>query len=509
MSKIWVLALPVLLSNLLQTLVTVIDTYMVGQLGPVSIAAVGMGNTIRILLLILFLSVSGGAMSLVAQARGGRDKKRMSRITRQSIVSGLMLSGLIMLVGYFGAGPMMEFVDQGDNDEAVHLGTVYLEVLFLGSPFLVLNLIVNRLMQGAGDTMTPLILTAVMVFLNVVFNYIFIFGWGTIPAYGVVGAAYGTLAARGLSTVAAIFIFHSGKNVIHILPGSWLPDWSLIKDILSIGVPSGIQGVFRHSATLMVIFLLTATELGTFGAAALTIGYQVASLATMPVVGLNVASTSLVGRALGKWQIEEANYIGRLMIVLGVLLMLILVIPMIVFAEEIILIFDPSAHPAVLKGSLGYFHTNLIFLPVTAASIILTGALRGTGHTTPAMISTLIGRNACTILFAWLFAFPMEMGSIGVWWGIVVGRLIDVCYMLYTWAAKKWIKVALEKSEVYRKHLKELPNQVREQFLEEVRAPQMAIPHTLEVVGEAGVLYRRPDQELEVIFEGGEYRESP
>ncbi|MEL6252462.1 MAG: MATE family efflux transporter [Bacteroidota bacterium] len=507
MSKIWVLALPVLLSNLLQTLVTVIDTYMVGQLGPVSIAAVGMGNTIRILLLILFLAVSGGAMSLVAQARGGRDKKRMSRITRQSIVSGLMLSALILVIGYLGAGPMMEFVDQGDNEEAVNLGTLYLEVLFLGSPFLVLNLIVNRLMQGAGDTMTPLILTAVMVFLNVVFNYIFIFGWGSIPAFGVVGAAYGTLVARGLSTIAAIIIFHSGKNVIHILPGSWLPDWSLIKDILSIGVPSGIQGVFRHSATLMVIFLLTATELGTFGAASLTIGYQVASLATMPVVGLNVASTSLVGRALGKWQIEEANYIGKLMIVLGVILMLILVLPMIVFAEEIILIFDPSAHPAVLKGSLGYFHTNLIFLPVTAASIILTGALRGTGHTTPAMISTLIGRNACTILFAWLFAFPMEMGSIGVWWGIVVGRLIDVCYMLYTWAAKKWIKVALEKSEVYRRHLKELPKQVREQFLDEVRAPQMAIPHTLEVVGEAGVLYQRPDQELEVIFEGENYRE--
>ncbi|MEM6805492.1 MAG: MATE family efflux transporter, partial [Bacteroidota bacterium] len=496
MSRIWVLAFPVLLSNLLQTLVTVIDTFMVGQLGPVSIAAVGMGNTIRMLLLILFLSVSGGAMSLVAQARGGRDKGRISRITRQSLISGLMLSALIMLIGGLGAGPMMEFIDQGDNEEAVALGTLYLQVLFLGAPFLVLNLIVNRLMQGAGDTMTPLILTSVMVMLNVGFNYVFIFGWGIIPAYGVVGAAYGTLTARGLSMVVGIFIFHSGKNVIHILAGSWLPDWRLIKDILNIGVPSGIQGVFRHSATLMVIFFLTATELGTFGAAALTIGYQVASLATMPVVGLNVASTSLVGRALGKWQIDEANYIGKLMMVLGVLLMLILVIPMILFAEEIILLFDPSAHPAVLKGSLGYFHTNLIFLPVTAASIILTGALRGTGHTTPAMISTLIGRNASTIFFAWLLAFPLEMGSIGVWWGIVVGRLVDVCYMMYTWSAKKWIRVALEKSEVYRKHLKGLSSELREQFLEEIRAPQMAIPHTLEVVGESGVIYQRPEQEL-------------
>lgn len=479
---------------------------MVGQISPVAIAAVGMGNNIRMLLLILFLSVSGGAMSLVAQARGGRDKERISKITRQSIVSGLMLSLVIMVLGGILAGPILAFTDQGDSEEAVRLGTEYLQILFLGSPFLVLNLIVNRLMQGAGDTMTPLLLTFGTVILNVIFNYLFIFGWAFIPAYGVVGAAIGTLAARGLSMFIALYIFQTGKNVIHILPGSWLPDWKLIKDILAIGIPSGIQGVFRHGATLMVIFLLTATELGTFGAAALTIGYQVESLATMPVVGLNVASTSLVGQALGKWQTQAANYQGTLMIFLGVILMGILVIPIIVFAEEIILLFDPSAHPLVLKGTLSYFHTNTFFLPVTAASIILTGALRGTGHTTPAMISTLIGRNASTLFFAWLLAFHFDMGSIGVWYGVVIGRIVDVCYMLYTWRAKKWIKVALKKTDIFRQHLQFLPKNLQEQFLQDIRNPQMAIPQTLELVKEGQVLYRSPDRELVVVFDKDSYR---
>lgn len=504
--KIGVLALPVLLSNLLQTSVTVIDTFMVGQLSPISIAAVGMGNNIRMLLLILFLSVSGGAMSLVAQARGGRDKKRISQITRQSIVSGLMLSVCIMILGGFLAGPILAFTDQGDSEEAVRLGTAYLQLLFIGSPFLVLNLIVNRLMQGAGDTLTPLILTAGTVILNVIFNYIFIYGWAFIPAFGVVGAAIGTLAARGLSMFIALYIFHTGKNIIHILPGTWKPNWRLIKDILAIGVPSGVQGVFRHGATLMVIFLLTATELGTLGAAALTIGYQVESLATMPVVGLNVACTSLVGQALGKWQTQAANYQGTLMIFLGVMLMSILIIPIIVFAEEIILLFDPSANALVMKGTLSYFHTNTFFLPVTAASIILTGALRGTGHTTPAMISTLIGRNVSTLFFAWLLAFQFEMGSIGVWYGVVIGRLVDACYMLYTWRAKKWIKVALRKTDLFRQHLKHLSKNLQEKYLEEVREPQMAIPQTLEIVEGNQVLYKSPEREYVVVFEKESFR---
>ena len=97
---IWRLSIPVLLTNLLLTSVTVIDTYMVGRLGPLAIAAVGMGNTLRLMLLIAVLSVSGGAMSLIAQAKGARDETRMSLVTRQGIVSGLLLSIFLAALGY-------------------------------------------------------------------------------------------------------------------------------------------------------------------------------------------------------------------------------------------------------------------------------------------------------------------------------------------------------------------------------------------------------------------------
>ncbi|MBX2874315.1 MAG: MATE family efflux transporter [Saprospiraceae bacterium] len=497
---IWRLSIPVLLTNLLQTSVTVIDTIMVGRLGPLAIAAVGMGNTLRLMLLIAVLSVSGGAMSLIAQAKGARDETRMSLVTRQGIVSGLLLSIFLTVLGFAVAPSLLSAMENGGQEEVIELSYQYLTIIFIGTPFLTLNIIMDRLMQGAGDTFTPLLLTIGTVVLNIVFNYCFIFGWWIIPAYGLVGAAIGTVLARVIVVIIGFAIFYSGRNVIKILSGSWWPSWPLIKDILAIGVPSGIQGWLRHAGGLVAIGIVTATELGTYGAAVLTIGWQVESLAAQPVVGLNVAGTSLVGQALGRWQTQEAYDQGNIMIVLGILVMGILVTPMILFAEEIILLFDPTAHPTVLEGGLSYFRVNTIFLPVTAVAILITGTLRGAGDTRPAMISTLIGRNLLTIISAWVLAIYMGFGAIGVWYGMAFGRVVDGIYMWWAWRARKWVKVALEKTTVFRTHLKNLPAEEIDRYLREVRSVYMALPNTIEVVSDQGVEYRSPRKTVIVAF---------
>ncbi|NRB53432.1 MAG: MATE family efflux transporter [Saprospiraceae bacterium] len=497
---IWRLSIPVLLTNLLQTSVTVIDTYMVGRLGPLAIAAVGMGNTLRLMLLIAVLSVSGGAMSLIAQAKGARDETRMSLVTRQGIVSGLLLSIFLAGLGFAVAPWLLSAMENGGQEGVIELSYQYLTIIFIGTPFLTLNIIMDRLMQGAGDTFTPLLLTIGTVILNVVFNYCFIFGWWIIPAYGLVGAAIGTVLARVIVVIIGFTIFYSGRNVIKILSGTWWPDWPLIKDILAIGVPSGIQGWLRHAGGLVAIGIVTATELGTYGAAVLTIGWQVESLAAQPVVGLNVAGTSLVGQALGRWQTQQAYYQGNIMIVLGIVVMGILVTPMILFAEEIILLFDPTAHPKVLEGGLSYFRVNTIFLPITAIAILITGTLRGAGDTRPAMISTLIGRNLLTIISAWILAIPMGYGAIGVWYGMAFGRVVDGIYMWWVWRARKWVQVALEKTAVFRTHLQRLPPEEVQRYLKEVRAVYMAVPNTLELVSDQRVEYRSPGQTVRVHF---------
>ena len=507
LKNIWLLSFPVILTNFLQTSITIIDMLMIGRLGPIPIAAAGMGNTIRLVVLISILSVSGGAMSLMAQAKGSRDPHRMSFVTRQSLVASVMLSVLIAIVGILVTIPLLNFMDSGNNPEVVELGSWYLYVTFLASPFIILNFTTNRLMQGAGDMKTPLILTIVLVILNIAFNYVFIFGYGPIPAFGIVGAAIGMLIARGIIAITGIAIFYSGKNVVKILAGTYQPHYQMIKDILSIGVPSGIQGIFRHGSFVIVMSILTATSLGTLGAAALSICFQIESLATTICIGLNITATAMIGQQLGKWQPKEAYRRGNFLLIISFLVMAILITPIIIWSKDLILLFDPSANETILEGGISYLNTNTLFLPITAISMLLTGALRGAGDTKPPMISTILFRNVTTIIFAYVFVFHFDMSYLGVWYGIIIGRITDAIYMWFVWRAQNWKLVALKKTDIYRTHLKSLSREVIIKFLKQFRTPQMAVAKTLEVMTPEGVRYIRPDAEIEIEFKNGSFSE--
>lgn len=500
LKKIWLLSLPVTITNLLQTSITIIDTLMIGRLGPIPIAAVGMSNTVRIVVLITMLSVSGGAMSLMAQAKGSRDPKRMSFVTRQSILAGLMLSVVIAIVGILLTPVLLSFMNSGNNPEVVELGTWYLYVTFLATPFIVLNFSTNRLMQGAGDMKTPLVLTIILIALNVLFNYIFIFGYGPVPAFGIVGAAIGMMIARAIISIIQLLIFYSGKNTVKILEGTWRPNKIMIKDILNIGVPSGVAGIFRHGSVIIVMSIVTATTLGTLGAASLAVCIQIESIAATIGVGLNITATALVGQQLGKWQPDEAYRIGKMMTYICFTVMVILVIPMIIWSEELILLFDPSANADILTGGISYLHSNTYFLPVSAFAILLTGALRGAGDTKPPMVSTIVGRNLITISLAYLFVFQFNWDYMGLWYAIIIGRFVDAIYLWFVWRAKNWRLVALQKTEIYRTHLKDLSRENIIAFLHQFRTPQMALSKTLEVVTSSGVKYVRPDSTVEVAF---------
>ena len=507
LKDVWRLALPVVLTNLLQSLVDVVDVFMVGRLGPIAIAAVGMSTAVRFLILVMVLSVSAGAMTLIAQAKGARDPEQMSFVTRQAISAGVLLSLILTVAGYSLARPLLNLANSGGDPEAVVLGTAYLQIIFLGIPFLVLNIVFNRLMQGAGDTVTPLYLTGGLNILNIAFNYTFMFGLGPLPAFGLSGAAMGTVLARAIGIVIGFWIIYSGRNVVKILPGgSYRPDWRLIGDIFSIGLPSGIQGLFRNGSRLFVIGILTSTEIGSYGAAALAIGFQVESLAFMPVLGINVAATSLVGQALGSWQTLAARQRGNMALYLGVVVMVLLASPIVIFAPAIIKLFDPSAHPILAQAGTAYLRINTVALPITAVAMVANGALRGAGDSVPGMISTMLNKALLTVALAYLFAFPLGWGSTGVWLALVVGTVLDGLYMGLRWRGSAWYRVALHKTAIYRQHLRHLPEETQQRYLQDIRTPLMADPSAREYIEPDRVIYTLADREVQVQFEGSGYQ---
>ena len=500
--EVWRIALPVIFTFLLQNLVQVVDIFMAGRLGPIEVAAVGMSNTVRILIFLGILAVTAGSMALAAQAKGARDPAQLSFVTRQTLSLTVIMAIILGTVGWFVAEPLLTFLNSGGDPLAVTVGTRYLQILFLGMLFLIGNFAINSLMQGAGDTVTPLYLSAFVVVLNIGFNYLFIFGLGPIPAYGVPGIALGTIAARFVGAVVGVYILYSGKNVIKILPGTYRPNWPMFRDILSIGIPSGLQGIVRNGAQLLVVRIVTSTAAGTFGAAALAIGLQVEAFAFMPGIAISIASTTLVGQALGAWQTEDARRKGYVAMILAMTIMGITAIPIFIFAPQIVRLFEPSANPVVLAAGTSYIRINILIQPVLAIAMVLNGALRGAGDTRPGLIGTLLGRWLLVVPLAYLLALRLDFGVNGVWWALVAGTTFQAIYIFFRWRSKGWLEVALHKTEIYRRHLYHLSPTVTEHFLNTVRAPVMALDEATEHVSDTGVSYHLEEgEEVQVAFE--------
>ena len=274
-----------------------------------------------------------------------------------------------------------------------------------------------------------------------------------------------------------------------ILPGSYMPDLSMFRDILAIGIPSGLQGVARNAAQLFVMRIVTSTAAGTYGAAALAIGLQVESFAFMPGIALSVAATSLVGQSLGAWQLGDARLRGNLALLLGALVMSGMAVPLFIFAPQLVVLFEPSAHPTVVSAGASYIRINALFQPVLAVAMVVNGALRGAGDTRPGLVGTIIGRWLVVVPLAYVLAIVLGFGVQGVWWSLVVGTSVQALYVFVRWRSRMWVDVALHKTKLYRDVLQPLPEAVQWRYLNEVRAPLMASPDATEHVGEGGVRY--------------------
>ncbi|MDA0700318.1 MAG: MATE family efflux transporter, partial [bacterium] len=172
------LALPVVVANLLQTLVNVVDVFMAGRLGPLAVASVGMANSVRMLILVVVMAVTAGAMAMAAQARGARDPDALQDVTRQTLRLSLWLSVGLTALGVPLDRPLMTFLNGGGPLEVADAGSTYLVILFFGTALLVAQVALTSLMQGAGDTVTPLWIAGATNAANVLFNWLFMFGPG-------------------------------------------------------------------------------------------------------------------------------------------------------------------------------------------------------------------------------------------------------------------------------------------------------------------------------------------
>lgn len=432
------LAWPIIGENLLETLLGIVDTWLVAGLGMAAIAGVGAGQQLMMFLLAALSALSVGTSILVAQAVGAKNLERAGSLARQSLVWSGVFSVPLAILGVTLAHQIIRVF--GNEPEVARIGAGYFQVT-MGTVVVVIALIIGGgVLRGAGDSRTPMKVTAVANVVNAILAYGLIYGkWG-LPQMGAVGSAWATFLARALALALMLRVLWVGRNGVRISGlGSWRPDWTLARQVLTLGLPFALEQILNSTAFLFMTILVA--HLGTDTFAAQRISMTALSFSFMPGIGFSIAASALVGQSVGAKRLHEGAVAARVATISAVIWMGAIGLVLLCFAEPIMRLFVSDAN-VVRIGAAG-LRVVALLQPFWAVGMVQAGSLRGTGDTRfPMMVSTTGVWTAVGL--AWL-GIHLVGGGLAMVWGAFL--LTSPCTAAIVWRRFQHRVKSLEKQD--------------------------------------------------------------
>ncbi len=433
------MAWPVVSRMFLQSVVGMVDIMMVGRIGPSAIAAVSIGNRLMFILIGALQALAVGSTALVAQYIGAGRKQDADRVIWQALLGAFLLAVVLCSAG-FAAAPwairqmlsLMETVDVWVMENA----TLYLRIVFISMIFGLPQIIINALLQGGGDMKTPLYIMVFSNIVNVVGNYVLIFGVGPFPEMGVAGAAVATGGARVVGAVIGFIVLVRGtKNIkLELKTLSFVPDMVVLKKILAIGIPASVEQLIRQSS--MVVYSFLVASLGTMALAANEIVMNAQSISFMPGFGFGIAATTLVGQNIGARRPELAARYGVETTKLAALLMGSAGVIFLVWPQLFVNLY--TTDPEVASAASGALRIVALIQPLFAAVLVLSGGLRGAGDTKWVMYATTIGNYGVRMGLSFLAAFYFNLGLMGFWLAVAADMATRAVVIIYRYRSGGW-----------------------------------------------------------------------
>jgi multidrug resistance protein, MATE family len=444
------IAIPVVLAELGWMAMGVVDTIMVGPLGPQAISAAGVGNSMHLAFSIFGMGVLLGLDTLVSQAYGARNIRECHRLFFDglSLAAVMALPIMALLVGVWFAIPSLGF-----HEAVKPLLESYFGILILSTPFLLAYATCRRYLQGMHAVTAVMIALVTANLVNAAANWVLIYGRLGFPALGIAGAAWATLLSRvymlGVLLVAVWWVDrkrtreagadqHSGLSAVASAKAEslWHVDWRFdttrLRRLLALGVPAASQ----YTAEVGVFALATALSgmLDPISSASHQIALNMAGVAFMIPLGMGSAGAVRVGHAIGAGDRPRASAAGWTAILLGTGFMLASGLTFVLMPERLIALF--SRDPDVLRVATSLLLLAAVFQLFDGIQGVITGTLRGIGDTRTPMIVNLAAHWLIGLPIGYTLCFILGWGVYGLWVGLSLGLIIVGVILLWVWTKK-------------------------------------------------------------------------
>ncbi len=431
---------PVIVSNIIQTLYNIVDTYWLGRLGKVAVSAPTVGFPVVFLLISIGMGFSIAGVSLVSQHTGAGSEENANQAAGQVIGFMIVSSIILAVIGYVVAPGLLQSL-MGVPEDVFPKALSYIRIIFAGLPLMFLFFSFRSLMRGVGDMITPMILSSVSALLNgVILDPILIFGLGGIPALGVSGAALATISSRGLAALAGFYLLFSGKVGIDLNFNHLILKWHWLKQILKIGLPSSIGQA--GTAVGSVILMGLISRLGVVAVTAYGIGQRIIRVLNVAIWGLASPLTTMVGQNIGAEQEDRAELVANRSFVLSFSVILVMAVIAFGLRQPIFRIFIDDSE--VIETGARFLSIFIWSVPFFGLFRLVSSVFRGSGHTRPPMVMSLVRLLPLRIGVSFLLAFGvigLSLGADGIWLGMTISNLVTgtlgfIWYLTGSWKEK-------------------------------------------------------------------------
>lgn len=406
------IALPVGIGFFFNTMFNVVDTWYAGQLSTQAVAAVSMSFPLFFLIIAVGSGISTGATALMGHALGAGRREEAELYAAQTITFGL-LHGLFLTLGGVLATPVI-FKLMGAQGEFLALAITYMGAMFSGSIFFVANYAHNAILNATGDTRSFRNFLVAAFLLNLIYDPWFIYGGFGLPPLGLAGIAWGTVTIQFIGT---LYLHHRARQTGLLGRLGWQgfkPRRKMFLELVRLGFPSSMTML----TVAIGIFVITwyVSRFGQEAVAAYGIATRIEQLVLLPVMGLNVATLTLVAQNSGARLYSRVAEIIRTALTNGIILMCFGTLLVFFAAEPLMRAF--TADPKVIATGSEYLRIAAFVFHAYVVLYINSFALQGLQRPRFALFLGIFRQFIAPVPVFWLLAIVLGWGVSGVWWGI-------------------------------------------------------------------------------------------
>lgn len=431
------LIVPLIIDQFLQAFVGLADSIMVASVGEAAVSGVSLIDTIMVLILNIFTALATGGAVIAGQFLGKKRDEMACKSTNQLISFTLKASLIVMLLCYLGRNFITHVVFGKIEADVMYNCNVYMMIVFASIPMTALYNAGAAIYRAMGNSAVAMKISMLMNVINLGGNALLIFVFHR----GVEGVAIPTLVSRTVACVIMMFLMNNQKHTLHLYhPFSFKTDWALLKKILYIGVPNGLENSMFQLGKILVLSIVTS--FGTASIAANAVSNNVATFAILPGMSVGFAILTVGAQCVGAGDYEQVRYYTKKLMKIVYVSLFAANILVVLAVPYIIKIYGLSAEASQYAHKILIYH-SICAVTIWPLSFSLPNTLRAAADVTYTMILSIISMWIFRIGFSVVLGVYCHMGVFGVWVAMTIDWLFRAVCFSIRYLRGKWKHAAL------------------------------------------------------------------